>query len=227
MNRNDATGPGVFTPDGCAVELYKRFAARGEAEIVDRALPPGADVLELGAGAGRVTRGLIALGRSVTAVDVSPEMLAEISGATLVCADIVGLDLGRRYGGVMLGSCLFNVADDSLRRSFVETCARHVSRNGSVFLECHASDALERAKPGRLGFDPSGIEVAWREVVRDGPIVRGTLEYRLDGSQWTHTFEARIFTPDEIAAELVRGGLRLVRRIDANWFEAEPIADGR
>ena len=70
------TGPGVITPDGCAVELYRLLPPMGEPEIVHAAIPAGAAILELGAGAGRVTHALVALGHPVVAVDESAEMLA-------------------------------------------------------------------------------------------------------------------------------------------------------
>ena len=66
------TGPGVITPDGCAVDFYARMTAMGEPEIVHDAIPAGASILELGCGAGRVTHPLVALGHPVTAVDESP-----------------------------------------------------------------------------------------------------------------------------------------------------------
>jgi len=56
----------------------------GEPEIVHAAVPPGASILELGAGAGRVTHPLVALGHPVVAVDESAEMLARIRGAETV-----------------------------------------------------------------------------------------------------------------------------------------------
>jgi SAM-dependent methyltransferase len=53
----------------------------GEPEVVHAAIPAGASILELGAGAGRVTRRLVELGHPVVAVDESPEMLARIREA--------------------------------------------------------------------------------------------------------------------------------------------------
>lgn len=44
----------MITEDGCAVEFYALLPPTNEAEIVHAAIPPGASVLELGAGAGRV-----------------------------------------------------------------------------------------------------------------------------------------------------------------------------
>ena len=47
------TGPGVITPDGCAVDFYALMPDFGEPAIVHEAAGPGAWILELGCGAGR------------------------------------------------------------------------------------------------------------------------------------------------------------------------------
>ena len=219
-NRDRASGPGALTPDGCAVELYKILAPRREPEIVHAALPAGADILELGAGTGRVTHGLLALGHAVTAVDRSPEMLAEIRGATTVLAEIADLDLGRRFAGVVLGSCLFNVVDDAVRVAFLTTCARHVAGDGAVLIEAHEPALRERARRGPAGVLPGGVAVAWLEVAIDGDVVDGTLEYRYGSQAWTQSFGTRVFERPAIERELRRGGLRYVHAIDANWFVA-------
>ena len=75
------TGPGPITPDGSAVELYALLPPMGEPEVVHAAIPAGASILELGAGAGRMTHRLVELGHPVVAVDESPEMLARIREA--------------------------------------------------------------------------------------------------------------------------------------------------
>lgn len=222
MNRNEATGPGALTPDGCSVELYKLLRPRGEAEIVHRAVAPDGEILELGAGAGRVTHGLIAYGRAVTAVDFSSEMLAQICGATTVHADIVGLDLGRRFAGVVLGSCLVNVVESSLRHEFLRTCARHLAVDGSLFVECHTMSALERAQPGIIGTDENGVRLAWLDVSRSDTRLTGTLEYRHGRNVWTQTFSTHVLHPEELAREFRRCGLRVVRSLNENWIEAKP-----
>src|SRR5262245_60192668 len=79
------TGPGVITPDGCAVDLYAILPPGPDPDIIHGAIPAGAPILELGSGAGRVTRSLLALGHPVVAVDESPEMLAHVRGAETVC----------------------------------------------------------------------------------------------------------------------------------------------
>src|SRR5438552_59997 len=44
-SRPSGTGPGVITPDGCAVDFYTRMAAGGEPEIVHGAIPSGSSIL--------------------------------------------------------------------------------------------------------------------------------------------------------------------------------------
>ena len=101
------------------MELYELLPPGEEPAIVHAAVPPGASILELGAGAGRVTHPLLRLGHPVVAVDESPEMLARIHGAETVSAKIQSLDLGRRFDLVLLASHLVNVPDDDLRLRFI------------------------------------------------------------------------------------------------------------
>ena len=224
MNQNRASGPGAHTSDGSSVELYKLLAGRGEAEIIHGAVAPDADVLELGAGVGRVTHALLRLGHRVTAIDNSAEMLAEIRGAEIERADIVGLDLKRTFGGVILGSCLVNVVEDDLRREFLRTCARHVSGTGAVLLECHRERADEWARAGSSTTDDSGVRITWLDVVASNGRITGTLEYSYGESTWTQSFSTRILSQGELSRELESVGLTLVRRLSGNWVEARKLA---
>ena len=129
------TGPGAFTPDGCAVDLYTRLPVRDEPEIVASAMPPPVTLLELGAGAGRVTRALTTWGYAVTAVDESPEMLAHVTGAPTVCSSIEDLRLPERYDVVLLSSFLVHAPDPAVRAALLETCRRHVAPGGVVLIQ--------------------------------------------------------------------------------------------
>jgi SAM-dependent methyltransferase len=74
----EGTGPGAITPDGCAVDLYARLSVGDEPDVIAGAVPAGAHILELGSGAGRVTRPLLERGFRITAVDESAEMLEKV-----------------------------------------------------------------------------------------------------------------------------------------------------
>jgi len=213
----------VHTSDGSSVELYKLLAARDEAAIIHSAVVAGGEVLELGAGAGRVTHGLLALGHPVTAVDSCAEMLAEIRGAEVIRADIVGLDLERQFPAVVLGSYLVNVVESDLRRDFLLTCARHVERDGLVFLECHGEGAQEWARMGASQMDANGVRMTWLDVAYEKGIVTGTLEFRFSDNVWTQSFSTHILSQAELARELAAVGLHLARRLAGNWVEARRI----
>jgi hypothetical protein len=58
----DGSGPGDITPDGCAVEFYRRLPVDNQPGVIAAAAPPPATLLELGCGTGRVTRALAARG---------------------------------------------------------------------------------------------------------------------------------------------------------------------
>lgn len=154
--RNPGTGPGAITEDGCSVDIYRRLSANGEPELIHHSIPPGSTILELGAGAGRITHPLLRLGHRVTAVDSSAEMLAEISGAEKVLANVEDLDLARTFDAVVLGSCLINAPDGNERAALLATCRRHVRESGVVLIERHVPRNLRNAKDGLL-TDCNGI----------------------------------------------------------------------
>jgi SAM-dependent methyltransferase len=202
-------------PDGSPVGLYARLPELGEGEVVASALAAGASVLELGCGAGRITRQLVRLGFRVTAVDESAAMLAHVREAETVQAQIEGLDLGRRFDAVVLAGNLVN-AEPSRRRAFLETCRRH------------AGLAVVEGLP--LAWVPEDGETVLGEVVsrlRVGRIedgfVHGEMEYEAGEDRWRHPFAMRVFADDaELDAALAEAGLRLERRLDARWFLAVP-----
>jgi SAM-dependent methyltransferase len=202
-------------PDGSPVGLYARLPELGEGEIVAAVLPAGASVLELGCGAGRITRQLVRLGYRVTAVDESAEMLAHVEGAETVQARIEGFDLGRRFDAVLLASNLVT-AEREQRRAFLEACRRHADL---VIVEGLPLAWSPEDGETTLGDVVSRLRV---ERVEDG-VVHGEMEYETGGDRWRHPFTMRVFADDaEIDAALAEAGLRLERRLDARWFVAVP-----
>jgi len=217
-----ATGPGVIAPDGCSVEFYARMTAMGEPAIVHDALWPGASVLELGYGTGRITHPLVALGHPVVAVDESPEMLAHVRGAETVCARIEDLALGRRFDAILLASHLIN-ADPETRTAFLAACRRHVADDGRVIIQQHPPEWFAAAADAESTRD--GIIFRMRNVSRPAPnLVTATVEYADGDQRWTQTFTATRLDETELAAVLGEAGLRLDRYLtdDRAWLGARP-----
>ncbi len=196
------------TPDGSPTEFYKLLPAMGEPELVHSVIPAGATVLELGCGAGRITRALVALGHPVTAVDDSPEMLAAVGAGETLLADIREMHLGRTFGCVLLMSNLVNAGEDD-RRAFLRCCREHVALDGVVVIE--RMDPQPRWGSSEGEYGPFHIEV---ELQPDGDSLRGIVVYSLpDGRRWTHRFGpgGRILDDDAIRTALDLAGMKLVR----------------
>ncbi|MFC4588715.1 class I SAM-dependent methyltransferase [Sphaerisporangium corydalis] len=218
------TGPGTIAPDGSAVDLYATLTARGEPERVHAAVPEGASILELGAGAGRVTHGLLALGHEVTAVDESPEMLAHIRGATTVRSPIQSLALGRRFDVVLLMSYVIETPDDELRRAFLRTCREHAADDGCVILQRQPPEWYDTAEPFERVTD-DGRAIGMTEVSRPGPgLLSATMVYGSGDRRWTHSFLTRRLDDDHLESELRAEGLTMAGFLDGDrgWVKAVP-----
>jgi len=217
------TGPGVITPDGCSVEFYAQMTAMGEPAIVHDAVRPGASILELGSGTGRITHPLVALGHPVVAVDESPDMLAYVRDAETVCSRIEDLTLGRRFDAVLLASHLIN-ADTATRTAFLAACRRHVADDGWVIIQQHPPEWFSAVADAETTRD--GIILRIRDVSRPAPnLVAATVEY-VDGDQrWTQTFTATRLDEAELSAALADSGFRLDRYLteDHAWLRAAPV----
>ncbi|TDD64344.1 class I SAM-dependent methyltransferase [Actinomadura rubrisoli] len=215
------TGPGEIAPDGSAVEFYAAMPPdEAAASLVHGVLPAGAPILELGAGAGRVTGPLIALGHPVTAVDDSSAMLARIEGARTVCSPIQDLRLPERFACVLMMSYLVNYGD---RKALLDACRRHVAPDGLVVVQREERGWFDAAAPREWSHD--GIDFRLRDVSRPGPdLVAATIEYRMDGRTWSHSFVSRHLGDEELPGVLGESGLRFERFLDegGGWVVARP-----
>jgi SAM-dependent methyltransferase len=209
-----------YAPDGSPVALYAALPPLGEPELIHDAVPAGAEILELGAGAGRITHRLLELGHSVVAVDESREMLALVVGAETMLADIETLDLDRRFPVVVLASNFINHPDAARVRAFLACCARHVEANGQVLLQGYPLDW----EPDTAWREIGGIRARLRSHELDGTLLRGEMEYVLGGESVRHAFEARLRTEPELDRLLADAGLRPRRFLDErrSWIEAVP-----
>jgi SAM-dependent methyltransferase len=221
---NHGTGPGPITADGCAVDYYATLRPNGEPERIHGAIPAGASILELGAGTGRITRRLVELGHEVVAVDQSPEMLAHIDGVETVCSSIESLELGRRFGLVLLMSFVIETADDEQRAAFLATCRRHVADGGSVILQRHPPEWYDTIAPIERDLD-DGRTFRLGGLSRPAPdLLAATTEYTIDERRWTHFFVSKRLDDQQLAAELDRAGLTIDEFIDGDreWVRAIP-----
>ncbi len=208
-------------PDGSPVLLYARLPALGEPELIHDAVPAGAEILELGAGAGRITHGLLALGHAVLAVDNSAEMLSFIQGAETARADIETLELGRRFPVVVLASNFINHPEAAKRRELLACCVRHVEPGGQVLLQ-----GFPRAWTPSTDWSVLGnVRVRLRILRLEGSLLSGEMEYLVDGQRLVHQFESKLLSDEELDADLAAVGLRRGRALDdrGSWIEAVPV----
>jgi len=207
---------------GAPVDLYRVLEAADEPELIDRAIPEDAEILELGCGSGRITHPLIALGRRVVAVDFNPEMLELIDGAETIQARIQDLDLGRTFGGVLLMSNLINNSDPGERLALLRTVGRHLAPNGVALIERY--DPEGGLDPTPTEHERYGITIRTFDIRRRGKLLYQTIECDAGArGRWLVQLDgARILTDDEMLADLAAAGLRLVRWIDERrrWLAA-------
>ncbi|MEV0524595.1 class I SAM-dependent methyltransferase [Streptomyces sp. NPDC050439] len=224
----EGTGPGAITPDGCAVELYARLSVGDEPEVIAGAVPAGAHILELGCGAGRVTRPLLERGFRVTAVDESAEMLEKVSAldgrVRTVRSPIETLDLGERFEVVMLASFLVHDGDTAVRRGMLRACRSHVTDDGCVLIQREGADYHTNLPRERV--DPAGytVRILSAEPIGDG-VNEVRAEYVFPDAVWTQTFRARPLTKEEFEQALEEAGLRVDKYLteDGIWVRALPI----
>src|SRR6266404_1716224 len=221
------SGPGPQTPDGCSVELWKLLSAGIEPSLIASAVPPRGSILELGAGVGRITHPLLALDYSVTAVDNSPEMLAEIQGATTVLSDIEDLSLGISFDAVILGSFLIHAPAPGTRAALLRVCRRHVKASGVVLVEHYRHGWPASAEPGFMG-EKDGIKVFVDNVVHDGRFVDIALRHEAANGTWTQSFTVETLDASALDDALTHASLSFERHLDQHqtWLLATPVPIG-
>jgi SAM-dependent methyltransferase len=132
-------------------------AARQHAlELATRLIPAGADVLELGCGAGAPMSATLAKGRHLTGVDISAEQIRRarrnVPSATFIQADVTTLDRpAASVDAVVAFYSLTHVPRDEHPALFA--AIRRWLRPGGVFI---ASLGVED--------DPGGVEADWLGV---------------------------------------------------------------
>lgn len=196
--------------DGSPVEVYRRLPAEPALSIVRSAVPPGAGVLDLGCGPGRLAHPLLAVGHPVVAVDDSPEMLACVREAETLLADVWRLDLGRRFDAVLAAAHLFDQPDRARKLDLLRVCRRHAAASGVVVLERYPPDWRPGPAAGTLGE----VEVRLHDVEAEGHRFSAAVTYAVDGRSWTQRFSASVTGNAELDDLASDAGLRVDRWLD-------------
>ena len=210
-------------PDGSPVPVYLAAAPGDTTAVLLEVAPPPATVLELGAGVGRETRPLVACGYEVTAVDESAAMLAHVTGARTVEADLFALDLDERFEVVLGGSHFVDDADPDRRAELYATCARHVADDGVVLLERYDPDWV--ADPATYAGTAGPVHITFDVLGRDGPVTSARLVYVLGERTWSQSFRFTAATRASVDAEARAHGLAVtgVHGDDRTWLELRPL----
>lgn len=140
------------THAGAIVDLYDRRARDWEADraagppLIETAwlerflaaLPEAPEVLDAGCGSGDpIARWLISRGCRLTGVDAAPGMIdlcrEKFPDQTWEVGDLRGLELGRRFMGVIAWHCLFHLTADDQRLA-IAALTRHLAPGGVLMI---------------------------------------------------------------------------------------------
>lgn len=214
-------------PDGSPVAVYLAMPAHDALDLVADQVPPGGSVLDLGCGVGRLANALADRGLAVVGVDAHPGMLAHCApGVETVPADIAGLDLGRTFDVVVLGSHLVN--HPTLAPAFLAACRRHVAADGGVLLERFHPDLLDDLDEREGTVD--AVHVRHEVHRRDGPTFSASAHYTVEGRTWTQRYDAVVLDDAALDGLLDDAGLHREAWLDEDdrWLLAVPTrhADG-
>ena len=211
----------TYAPDGSPVEAFAVLPAGPAPALLDAVLPPSADVLDLGGGAGRIAHALVDQGHRVTVVDQCQAMLDHVDPSLeLHLADIEELDLGRTFDAVLLSSFLVNTPHVHQRTEFLATCRRHVDPGGAVYVQRLDPDLVPQAIDAES--EDGGVIYAMADVVHgDGGRFEATMSFAIDDDRWEHRYEGVVLDDDQLAAALEPHGLRITRYLDdqRTWVE--------
>lgn len=220
MSRSDE----AFAPDGSPVQLYLALPGADEAAFIHRLIPDGATILELGCGAGRVTRHLAELGHVVTAVDNGPGMLRHLVGVSRVepvLADIETLNLSpRRWPVVLLASHLINT--DAGPR-MLETAGLHCASGGELLVQRHEPGWVDSVTES-LSKRP-GLVIEMDNIVHERPgRLTADMAYEIDGQRSRQSFVANEVDDEMISTLAADVGCEVVETIGVHrkWVRLRP-----
>ncbi|MEU0217440.1 daptide-type RiPP biosynthesis methyltransferase [Streptomyces sp. NPDC006265] len=216
----------MYDPEGASV--YHDFTLGDASEVRDilrEVRATDGPVLELAAGAGRLTVPLLSLRRDVTAVDLSPAMLAllrerltALPGAlagrcATVQADITGYVAPEPAGAAVLGTTSVSLLTDAQRRAMLRRTHGNL-RPGGAFVLTTAQISEDAADLSERVFDvpgASGTVYRVHDLVAQDRGGRYTVVITPGGEgprTVCHSF-IRVVPPGELTADLTAAGFRV------------------
>lgn len=206
-------------PDGSPLAFYTRLPASGEPELIHGLAHPGATILDIGCGPGRIAGPLAGLGHRVTGIDDGPAMIAALPASVEgIVGDARSVRLGRRFDVVLLLSHLVNDPDGADR--ILATAAAHLATGGIVIGETYPPDWDAAASVGQTRtIGPAEVTVV--RASRSGDLLDAEVRYGVDGTWWQQPFRARILDESPLRWLLSQAGLAFQRWLDRpGWFVA-------
>jgi len=209
----------AVAPDGSPVAVFRALPPEPAASYVAAAVPAGADVLDLGCGAGRLAMALAARGHRVVGVDISPAMLAGVA-VPVVAADAAAIRLRHRFGAVVLASYLVN--HPTLGGAFLDTCAAHVAPEGSVIVQRYDEQWVRHWSPDVAHVGNVAVSVRTLSLSHDR--FTASVRYELEGAVHHQRVDAVLVDDDRLDRLAEVAGLRVVEWLDAyrTWARLAP-----
>ncbi|MFI5493507.1 daptide-type RiPP biosynthesis methyltransferase [Actinoplanes sp. NPDC051859] len=211
--------------------IYHDLAANDAFEVREivravRAMP-GA-VLDLAAGSGRFTFPVLALGRSVTALDLSEDMLGLLrerleaaparlrAACTVVHGDMAGFDLGSGFATIVLGTTSISLLNAAGRGRLFRSVVDHLEPGGQFLFT-----VLERGDtsgPDEQVDQVAGASGTRYEVYDHWPVGSASRVVTIlpadpaEGPVYACTDEVGITDVPAVERELAEAGLRILER---------------
>jgi SAM-dependent methyltransferase len=147
----------------------------GDAAVIEQEFatvaPPVRSVLDLGSGGGHVTRHLHR-DRSVTLVDISPDMLAVSRRLNPDCRHVLGdmrtIRLGRLFDAVLVHDAVDYVTSQEDLALLIGTAAAHCRPGGiAAFAPDHTAETFRPGTGAGGGHDGNGRQASFTERTTD------------------------------------------------------------
>lgn len=198
-------------------------------------LTPGARILELGVGTGRVALPLAAAGFDVVGLDSSPEMLerlaakpggSAITAVTGDAADAAAYPDGPFDAVVAVFNLLFNLTADRAQQACLTAAAGVLAPDGALVIEAFVPRPIEgrtRELATRTVADDRVVLIATDAEAASG-IVRGNHVELSEGGVRLRPWAVRMASPAAIDEMATAAGLRLDERVEDAG--GSPYVDG-